>query len=101
MIKEVVDNLSTDNHLKDAFKSVKLIHSHRQNKNLKQLLTRAECKQTNCYNVSKCQSAKGKICAILIGPTFGFKNDIFTVSGNISCNTFNCIYAIKSGCCEE
>ena len=100
IIKEVVDNLSTDNHLKDVFKNVKLIHSHRQNKNLKQLLTRAEFKQTNCYKVSKCQSVKCKICDILIeGSTFGFKKDVFTVNENMSCNTFNCIYAIKCGGC--
>ena len=80
IIKEVVDNLNADNHIKDAFKHVKLTHSHHQNKNLKLLLTSAKFKQTNYYKVSKCQSAKCKICDILIeGPTFGFKNDIFTV----------------------
>ena len=56
---KVVVNLSTDNHSNDAFKNVKLIHSLRQYKNLKQLLTRTEFKQTNCYNVSvKQRSAK-------------------------------------------
>ena len=102
IVKEAMNNLINDTHLNPIYKNVKLIHSRRQSKNLKQILTRAEFKQNQNYKVTRCQSARCKICDILIeGSVFEFNPKIFTVNDNMSCNVLNCIYAIKCGGCRE
>ena len=92
----------SDNQLKPIYKDVKLIHSKRQTKNLKQILTRAAFEQGECYKVTKCLAARCKICDILIeGHTFKFNQKEFKVNENMSCSVMNCIYAIKCGGCSK
>ena len=102
IVREAVENLKCDTNLGTAFGQVKILNSKRQNKNLKQILTRAEFRTNKFYQVTKCQSKKCKICEIILeGNTFKFKEKVFIIHSNMSCNTLNCIYAIQCGGCDE
>ena len=84
-----------------------IIKSHRQPKNLKEILTKAKVEvQSNNVSakISKCGSPKCSICNnIIVGNKFQFKNGpLFEVKTNMDCSSKNLLYVIKcEGCGED
>ena len=102
IMKYAVDNLKRINSTKNIYKDVKLVNSKKQNKNLKQLLSRAILTSDSGGKVTKCGSPRCELCDILMeGSTLTFKNKTFIINKNMSCDSQNCIYAIICNGCGE
>lgn len=97
--------LQRDNHMKDVLRPYKFIKSKRQEKNLKQLLTRAKfTEKVEQPKVKRCNRPNCGLCKHLIeGEKFTFKcGKSMFVRTNITCDVKNVIYVIRcSGCGGE
>ena len=98
IIKHNLDLLKDDTKIKEMLGSTKIIKSHRQPKNLKQILTSAYFGEQHNEGVKKCGKIRCEICHILIeGKIYNFKNynTPFEVKRSLNCDSQNVIYAMK------
>lgn len=104
-IRNDLQVLTRDEHMKEVLQPYKIIKSKRQPKNLKKLLTRAKFTENQDNpKVSRCNRSKCGLCIHLIeGEEFNFKcGRTIKVVTNITCDVKNVIYVIVcAGCGKE
>ena len=87
----------------DGFENLKVIKIKRQAPNLKRILTKAECSQTQ-VGVYKYPDKRCECCAsLLLGNSCTFKNvdKTFNLKTYFSCDSYNIIYTIICPTCGE
>ena len=108
IIRNSIEMLNSDEKMKKVMSKKTLIHSQRQPKNLKRLLTRSKFENSQIQNVKpkiveKCNGATCLLCAYMIeGETFTMKNQqVLQVNSYMNCRSTYVIYCLQCQGCGE
>ena len=104
LIRNCFQKLKEHEPTYEIFNKFNVLFSKRQPPNLKSILTNARLEVCETGEVNMCNKARCQLCSIIITGNhliFQPTNFKFLIKSNMTCDTLNCIYAIKCQGCEK